>query len=112
MTRRANWLSSVTGPPPPPGRTTELPAATLDTDAAPARSARTGSPVGTVRGAAGPFAGWSRRPPEGDPNSLRRAREADRGRDRLHGRPRARAQGRPHVALPGAVRGGDRGGRD
>ena len=36
----------------------------------------------------------------------------DRGRDRLHGRPRPGAEGRPHVALPGALRGGDRGGRD
>ena len=39
------------------------------------------------------------------------AREADPGDDRLRRRPRPLAEGRPHVALPRALRGGDRGGR-
>ena len=38
--------------------------------------------------------------------------EADLRGHRLHRRPRPEAEGRPHVALPRAVRGGDRGSRD
>ena len=48
----------------------------------------------------------------GDPAPAPRRRAARRRRDRLHRRPRAGSEGRPHVALPRALRGGDRGGRD
>ncbi len=62
-------------------------------------------PIGLSR------AGVSRRQ-QGDPDlrwgSGEKLIAAD---DRLHRRPRSGAEGRPHVALPRAVRGGDRGGR-
>ena len=63
--------------------------------------------VGAAR-RAGALAGRRHRRAEGNPDSPRRRRDGDGGRDRVHGRPRARAEGRPHVALPRGLRRGDR----
>ena len=48
---------------------------------------------------------------QGDPHPPRGAGDPHVGRDRLHGRSLAGSEGRPHVAVPGAVRRGDRRGR-
>ena len=45
---------------------------------------------------------------EGGADPPRRRRDGHGRRHRLHRRPRRRPEGRPHVALPGALRGGDR----
>ena len=64
------------------------------------------------RGEARPLACRRDRRREGDPDQLRGEGAAGRSADRVHGRPRSRSEGRPHVALPRALRGGDRRGRD
>ena len=73
------------------------------------RSEARGRPAGlAARDRARALAGRCLGRPEGGAHPPRRRGDGDGGRDRLHRRPRRRPEGRPHVALPRALRGGDR----
>ena len=72
------------------------------------REARGGPPGLTARNRSRALARGRVRSAEGGSHPPRRCRDRHGGRHRLHGRSRRQSERRPHVALPRALRGGDR----